>query len=365
MAPSLLVGSDFYDSDALAKGGTVAGASEQVQAALDFCRDWLRGDTSFLFHTSGSTGAPKPIALTRRQMEASVAATALALGLARDMGSLVCLPTRYVAGRMMLARGLVVGMNMVLVEPAADPLAGLQDSRVDFASFVPLQIETILGRGGVPALSRMHAILVGGAPVSDRLAAALRPLPAPIFHTYGMTETATHVALRRLSGPDASDEFVALPGVELTLDGRGCLLVNGPMTNDLWIATNDVVELRGADRFAWRGRADNIINSGGVKVQVEPLEVALEALLVDLAGEEWGERRYFAAGLPDARLGQIVTLVAEGSPLPRHTEDAVLAGLRRALGPFEAPRQLLYVPRFAETPTAKVDRAATLEAVRK
>ena len=165
--------------------------------------------------TSGSTGAPKPITLTRAQMTASARATGAALGLQPGMRSLVCLPARYIAGRMMLVRGLVLGLDMTVVEPAADPLADLyRAARFDFAAFVPLQLQTLLA--GPPhyraVLDEMQAILVGGAPVSTELEAALARLRAPVYHTYGMTETATHVALRRLNGAAGHGRVSAAAG---------------------------------------------------------------------------------------------------------------------------------------------------------
>jgi O-succinylbenzoic acid--CoA ligase len=227
-------------------------------------------------------------------------------------------------------------------------------------------------------LNGMTAILVGGAPVSAALEQQAQALAAPVYHTYGMTETATHIALRRLNGPDASPWFQPLPGVEIDVDARGCLRLKGPMTLDHWLQTNDLVDLAippqqppqasaSSDdgsrfelhvaRFRWLGRWDNVINSGGVKVQVETVEAA--------AGQAWlalglAERRFFVAGLPDARLGERVTLLVEGSPLPAAQEAALTAALAQALPAYEAPRQVLYAPRFVETATGKIDRRASL-----
>lgn len=326
----------------------------------------MRGDSHFPLLTSGSTGAPKAIELTRRQMEASARATAAALGLQPGQRSLICLPTGYIAGRMMLVRGLVLGLQSTLVEPAADPLAALdRDAFFDLAAFVPLQLQTLLD--GPPdrraRLDAMHAILVGGAPLEPALDAALRTLNAPVYHTYGMTETATHIALRRLNGAQPDAAFTPLPGVETRLDTRGCLQLRGPMTDNQWIQTNDLVELGEDGRFVWLGRVDLVVNSGGVKIAVEPLEAELAALLPALAGEGWGSRRFFLAGLPDARLGQVLALVLEGAPLLLAAEAALLEALRARFGPFRAPRRILTLPRFLLTPTGKIERAATLAAL--
>jgi O-succinylbenzoic acid--CoA ligase len=283
---------------------------------------------------------------------------------------------------MMLVRGLVLGLEMQVVEPAADPLAALPDGwQPDFAAFVPLQMQTLLDAAlHAPAdscfgeqterafryrrlLEGMHAILLGGGPVSETLGDAIRQLGAPVHHTYGMTETATHIALRRLNGPAAADAFVPLPGVELALDGRGCLAIRGAMTGGAWVQTNDLVDLRGDGSFAWLGRADNVINSGGVKVHCEQVEAAVGALQARRPNQPWAGRQVAVVGLPDARLGQAVTLVLEGAALAPAQEAELAAALRAVLDRFTLPRRFAYLPHLPQTPTGKIDRAGLLAAL--
>jgi O-succinylbenzoic acid--CoA ligase len=193
-----------------------------------------------------------------------------------------------------------------------------------------------------------------------------------------MTETATHVALRRLNGPDASRFFHPLPGVEIDTDDRSCLRVRGPMTLDRWLQTNDLVELARANlqpatcnlppatchlqlaTFRWLGRWDNVINSGGVKVQVEAVEAAV--------GQAWlalglAERRFFVAGLPDERLGEAVTLIVEGESLPPALEAALSARIVQSLQRHQALRRVVYIPCFIETASHKIDRRASLSSL--
>jgi len=370
----------WHDEMSLLNEKAISSASEQTQAVLSFVRSWLRGEEAFEIYTSGSTGAPKRIRLTRSQMEASAQATAAALGLEAGMNALVCLPVRYIAGRMMLVRGLVLGLNLIVVEPSSDPLAALPaDLSVDFASFVPLQMKTLLDVALVAdddqlssdararalayrrRLEAMRAILVGGGPISPGLEAQIRQIAAPAYHTYGMTETATHVALRRLNGPQASDRFVPLPGVETGVDERGCLHVRGPMTGGALLQTNDLVALQPDGSFIWVGRWDNVINSGGVKVHVEQVEATIETLAAEQPELGLAQRRFFIAGLPDERLGQRVVLVVEGAPLAEHQEALLRRALIRALPRHHAPRHIQYIDRFAETPTGKIERSSTLK----
>ncbi len=391
MTTSLAIGAQTYGlTDLLAWHDDHVSLSNNERTALDFCQRWLRGDAEFVVRTSGSTGAPKPISLRREQMQASARATAQALGLRAGMRALVCLPVRYIAGQMMLARGLELGLAMTLVEPASDPLASLPtDAFFDFTAVVPLQLQALLdGPASYRArLNQMQAILVGGAPVSAALEARVQAVAAPVYHTYGMTETATHIALRRLNGPNASPSFHPLPGVELAVDDRNCLRIKAPMTLNQWLQTNDLVELAPATchlqpatchlppatcnlqpatfdlppaTFRWLGRYDNVINSGGVKVQVEAVETAVERAWLALG---LAERRFFVAGLPDERLGEAVTLVVEGEPLPAAQEAALAAALAQVLPAYHVPRQVIYTPSFVETATGKIDRRASRPAV--
>lgn len=338
--------------------------------ALAFCRLWLSEQASFLLHTSGSTGTPKPIALTRLQMRVSAQLTGQVLDLQAGDPALVCLNIRYIAGIMMLVRGLELGLPMTILEPTNNPLASLNPKGppVLFTAFVPLQLQTILDTAAsddLAILNGMKAILVGGAATSPALEKALQPIEAPVYATYGMTETVSHIALRRLNGPQRSDVFTALPGVTLGTDERGCLHITSAATNFERIQTNDVVELLDPVRFRLLGRADMVINSGGVKVQPE----AVERIAQDVLAAYGSRPRLFVAGLPDERLGQRVVAFVEQSLPQQLTPDsgpwrAVQEAIRRQLGPYSVPKELILVPAFAETPTGKIDRNATIARIR-
>ncbi|WP_266366135.1 AMP-binding protein [Tellurirhabdus rosea] len=325
--------------------------TDYEREALSFCRDWRSGRETFVLQTSGSTGTPKPIPLTRTQMQASARLTGQTLGLTPGDGALVCLNIRYVAGVMMLVRGLELGLRMTVVEPASDPLETLPPPipPFDFTALVPLQLETLLSvPGRREVLNRMKAVIVGGAAVSPALEEALQAVQAPVYSTYGMTETVSHIALRRLNGSDRSDLFTALEGVELGVDDRSCLNIRSAATDFARIQTNDVVELREGGRFRLLGRADSIINSGGLKIQPEQVEAVLSPLLAP--------RRYVVVGLPDERLGEQVTLVLEAEKLPEALLAEVRHLVRSQMGPFFVPRQQRTLPVFPLTPTGKIDR---------
>lgn len=355
-----------------------AAQTDYEARTLDFCQRWQAGQTEFELTTSGSTGTPKSIQLSRSQLVASARMTGQIFKLLPGDSALCCLNVSYIAGTMMLVRALELGLNLTVVEPVANPLEGLEVGTgtlqvvedpwsglgiqpFDFHAFVPLQLQTILTETPefVPALNRAKAILVGGAAVSAELEAALQTIEAPVFSTYGMTETVSHIALRRLNGPDRPELFRVLDGVEIGTDDRGCLWVQGAVTNHERVQTNDVVQQVDPRSFRLLGRADLTVNSGGVKIQIEAVERAVESCLREhgLAG------RFLAWFLPDERLGQKLIGVWEKQTPQGVDLQKIETSLRKHLSRYELPRQWLVSPLFQETPTGKLDRRATVEEV--
>jgi len=327
--------------------------------AWQFCHDWLAGKETFVLHTSGSTGVPKPIALHRRQMAASAALTCKTLGLIAGDTALVNLHVQYIAGVMMLVRGMECGLRLTVAEPSSHPLTSMDThSRFDFQSYVPLQLQSILDGDPekVTLLNTAKAILVGGATVSEALEEKSQMVRAPIFQTYGMTETVSHVALRCLNGPNRQGFYSALDTISFQTDTRNCLVIQAPMLTEGPVITNDVVELLSPTTFRWLGRADHVINSGGVKVQAETVEREVGAVLA----ERTLSLRFFVAGVPDAHLGEAVCLFLESPPLSAELENNILQNLKTRLHKYQVPRRLIYVAVFAETATAKIDRKRIL-----
>jgi o-succinylbenzoate---CoA ligase len=305
-------------------------------------------------HTSGSTGAPKPIRLKREQMVASARLTQSALGLQAGMTSLVCLDPDHIAGRMMLVRSLVVGMNMIVIDPVANPFTKLDDRMpIDFTALVPYQVKSILSSPQRAQLNQVKNVLIGGGEVDRDLENQLKGFTSSFYATYGMTETISHIALRRLNGGE--DVFTALPGVNLRLDDRDCLTIQAAHLGAHPIVTNDVAELINATKFRWLGRVDFVINTGGVKVIPEKIENSMSELVARLGDN----RRFIVYGFPHETLGQQVTLIMEGNPLTSSKEISLLEEVRSVLPRFEMPRRVLYVSRFIETKNGKIDRKST------
>jgi o-succinylbenzoate---CoA ligase len=331
------------------------------KSSLDFCYEWLNGKETFILQTSGSTGMPKKISVTRNQLKASARLTAEAIGIQKNDTSLICLDTRYIAGIMMIVRSLETGMNMIIVEPSSNPLEKLEeDDTIDFTALVPLQLETILKSPQREKLNKIKNVLIGGAAINPKTIKELEGLICSFFATYGMTETLSHIALQKLNGINAQHFFQVLPGITITQDERGCLVVNAPHISSDLIVTNDLVELPASSQFRWLGRIDTIINTGGVKVIPEKIEAAISVLLDELKISN----RIFVAALPDALLGESVNLFVEGSPFPTQTEERIQHKFREALNKFETPKSIRYVSGFINTETGKINKIKTIALIK-
>jgi len=324
--------------------------------AYDFMGKWLEGTGEFVLHTSGSTGMPKPITVTRRQLEASAAMTGKALALGSGTRALVCLNVGYIAGLMMLVRGLELNWELTITEPTSNPISSLDAVGFDFVAMVPMQLQAILESPATGSqVSNLGKILLGGAPVNPALAKQIEALNVPVFQSYGMTETVSHVALKALNGPEASDSYALLPGIEYGTDERGCLFVSGAVTNHQKVQTNDLVEIKG-NTFRWIGRADNVINSGGVKIVLDQADQRIA-----LAFQELGiPNAFFCWWEPDEKLGQKLVLVVENEPAdigpPALSEE-----IRKHVSTYENPKHIYFAKAFAKTATDKIDKRGTFQ----
>ncbi len=337
----------------------------QERVTLSFCGDWLSGADSFEVETSGSTGPPKRICLSRQQMIASAHLTAEALGLRAGHRTLVCLSPAFIAGKMMLVRGLELDLGITVVEPALNPYEQLSEAKAgtfDFAAFVPLQLQAVVAAGDRTrsAFQKLQMVLVGGASVPDSLVRQLGDFPGRIYQSFGMTETASHVALRRLNGAEATEFYTCLPGVQISQDARGCLVVQSSVTAGRRLVTNDTVEILSQRTFKWLGRADWVINSGGVKVHPERVESAILETLSEIQGEGGGYN-CFVAGRPDDNLGEKVIALFEGSSSIEDVWPELQRRLLQRLSRFEVPREFYRLPAFEKTSNGKVDRTRTVQ----
>jgi o-succinylbenzoate---CoA ligase len=332
--------------------GTAWAEDEFEKNTISFIREWCNGRDEFVLTTSGSTGTPKPITITREQMEWSANATARALSLKKGMSSLVCLDTRFIAGQMMLVRCLTVGLEIHAITPSANPLQEYKwGKKIHFVAFVPYQLQTILRSQCAHLLNSIDTIIVGGSPLSSDDEDLLQGYSCSIYLTYGMTETISHVALRRVNGKERSPYFRTLQGISLETDNRSCVIIHCPYIGAK-VVTNDIVHLVNQTTFGWVGRYDNVINSGAIKIQPEQVEKSIEPLLKGLNIHG----RIAVSSLADAVFGEKAVLVIEGTELDETQKSEIIAAVRGVVQKFEVPKEVLTIVSFPETETGKLNR---------
>lgn len=357
-------------TDFTLNGNTFASESELLTysktISLDifsFLTDWFSDRNTITVKTSGSTGKPKVIQLKKEHMYNSALATGTFFNFKEGSKALHCLPIKYIAGKMMLLRALVLGWHLDVVDATSHPLDG-NTKQYDFCAMIPLQVQNSL-----TALHCIKKLIIGGAAISNRLLEKLKKVDIEAYETYGMTETITHIAVKQLNTkndchpecPDkfggrvsfleyqniAENYFEVLPSVKIAIDKRGCLLIDAPKISDDKIVTNDLVNIIDTRHFEWLGRFDTIINSAGVKIIPEVVEQKLASIL---------PFKFFIAGLPDEKLGQKVILICEGKP-----QDLTSFKIEKYLSRFENPKAVFFIKKFVETQNKKLNRNKTLK----
>lgn len=300
-----------------------------------FLLDWLDNKDYVFSQTSGTTGKPKAIKINKQAMVNSAIATGNFFKLNPGDKALHCLPCQFIAGKMMLVRAIVLGLEINLVFPTGTFLANATIN-YDFAAMVPLQVEN-----NFQYLNQIKTLIIGGAQPSNNLRKALKKLKTvKVYETYGMTETITHIAAKKIN----AQNFKVLPDIIIEKDKRDCLVINAPRIAENQIITNDLVEIVSKNQFKWLGRIDNVINSGGVKLFPEQIERKIKL-----------EQRFFITSRKDEKLGEKVVLVIESER--RDLETTLFSELNK----YEIPKEIYFIPQFIETKTGKIKRKETLE----
>ncbi len=303
----------------------------------DFILDWFDSKSYIEMQTSGTTGTPKIIRVDKQAMVESALATGDFFNLHAGNRALQCLPVKYVAGKMMLIRAIILGLDLDYVAPTSHPMEGLED-HYDFVAMVPMQAQNSLKE-----LHNVKKLIVGGAKISAALEQDLLKLPTEVYETYGMTETITHIAAKRVG----EKAFTVLPHVFISYDDRNCLVIHAPkIIKEEAIITNDLVELINENQFLFLGRLDNVINSGGIKLMPEQIEQKLSTGI---------KERFFITSKEDKELGEKVILVIEG---PSYDLDKSIFD---TLDKYQKPKEIIFVSKFKETENGKVLRKESLQ----
>lgn len=314
---------------------------------------WFNDESNFIVQSSGSTGVPKSIPLSKEEMRASAALTIITFGLNSLDKLLLCLPLTSIAGIMMLIRSIELKSDLVVSRPSANPfLAIAEDIKIDFAAITPYQ-----AKNSIHHLKEVSKIIIGGAPISSHLEKSLlaqkNVTNNEVYETYGMTETITHIAIRTLSTRTRHTElFRALKGVSLSTDERSCLCIRAEHLNNRLIQTNDIVQLKSTSTFEFIGRYDEMINSGGIKINPQKIEDTLSNLI---------EERYFISAEENEDFGHIPILVVE-SKKEKSYYEGILNSVHFDL--YHKPKRIYIIDEFVSSHSNKVDKIQSLKKTR-
>jgi O-succinylbenzoic acid--CoA ligase len=285
----------------------------------------------------------------KRRMLNSARITCDFLGLKQGDTALLCMSTDYIAGKMMVVRSIERGLQLITVPPSGHPLGAANNYQLSFAAMVPMQVYNSLQ---VPEekerLKQIKHLIIGGGAIDEAMERELRTFPNAVWSTYGMTETLSHIALRRISGPDASDWYTPFSSVEITQNADGCLVINAPEVCADTLVTNDIVEIEN-NRFRILGRKDNVICSGGIKLQIEEIERELKPYV---------RVPYIISKRKDEKFGEVVVLLTEGS-----TDEAKQI-CEKVLPKYHIPKAYIHVDQIPLTETGKPARKTALDIVK-
>ena len=323
----------------------------------DFFSEWNNDSDRVLVHTSGSTGKPKPMMVEKKRMLNSARITCDFLGLKPGDSALLCMSLDYIAGKMVVVRSIERHLHLISVSPSGHPLKDV-NKEITFAAMVPMQVYNTLQ---VPEererLTHIRHLIIGGGAIDASLEKELQALPGniAIWSTYGMTETLSHIALRRINGAEASEWYQPFDSVKISQTEEGCLVIDAPLVCAETLVTNDIVEIESYIynkveklRFRIKGRKDNVVCSGGIKIQIEEVEEFLKPHL---------EKPFMLAKKKDEKFGEIAVLLSENKEI-----KTVEATVRRLLSDYKywIPREFRYVEHLPLTETGKPKRSILL-----
>ena len=308
-----------------------------------FINEWFSPSEYIIAKTSGSTGKPKKIQLFKKYMRASAQATLSFFDLKEKDKILLCLPLSFIAGKMMVVRALVGGLDLYSTDPSSLPEIPMD--QIEFSAMVPMQVSNLLNENRM-ALDNMKKLIIGGSFIPDSILDPLQNIDTEVWQTYGMTETMTHIDARRLNGTEKSDFYTTLPGSEVSInDGR--IVIRAPHLGLKNLETNDLGELNENGEFNILGRADNVIISGGLKSYPEEIERKLSHVL---------NGNYMIGSINDDNLGEKLILFIEKDENAERSVFYLWKKIEKALQKFEMPKEIIFLPEIHRTSAGKVDR---------
>ncbi|MBM3177816.1 MAG: AMP-binding protein [Bacteroidetes bacterium] len=345
----------WYASDALAIRNDVKDSKKYLSALIDLLYWWHYGSDDLEVQTSGTTGVPKILRFSREEVKTSASISLKAIPILRGQHTLLAMDLKYVGAKMLVVRSLMAGADLTVVPPTSNPLLFQSPIKFHYASFVPFQINQILGNlVSKEQLNNIDTVLIGGGPLQSNVAEILSVMKGDFIHTYGMSETLSHVAIRRIK--DQSDLYTLLEGYQYQIEHDGFLSVISPFQKEV-IKTMDIAESISSTTFRLLGRADLLVNSGGVKLFPDLMEHKVRKVIQEFPGI----KDFMFTGIPDSMLGEKMILLIEGDQVLASDNLLILEKIRPLLNRYEVPKEIYNVGSFARNENGKIDRTRTLK----
>ncbi|MEZ4916978.1 MAG: AMP-binding protein [Chitinophagales bacterium] len=309
-----------------------------------FINQWINSKNYVIVETSGSTGKPKSIKILKQYMLESAKMTCQYFSLQEKDNVLLCMSAKHIGGMMMIVRAIYAKMNLIVVSPSANPLKDI-DTPIDFLAMVPYQVNKTLEQN-TEKLQKVKKLIIGGGTINYSLEQKIIKHQISAFHTFGMTETISHIAIRNIQ---KGKIFHCLQGISVAKNKDNSLVINAPTIGQAHLETNDIIELIDAHSFIWKGRKDFAIESGGVKMHPEMIEQKLASFI---------SNRFLVSSLPDDNFNNKLILIIEGKKvnLPKQ--------IFNALDKYEQPKEVFFIDKFVETESGKINRFKTTELIK-
>lgn len=311
-----------------------------------FLNEWYSDSSWISLMTSGSTGTPKKIEVKKSKMIISAKKTNIHFGISDNSDVLLCLSPQTIGGKMMIVRSIVGNFNLNIGQLNANPLQEI-DQKIDFCAMVPMQLINSLNYNS-EKLSKIGKIIIGGAPLPIEIENKISKININVFHTFGMTETLSHFAIRQI-GVDGKNVYNAMDGIKFSLS-ENKLIVDYPEILDQPLVTNEIVNLINDEQFEWIGRSDFAINSGGIKIFPEVIESKINSII---------QTPFFITSKSDKYLGERLILVIENSELIQLKKIDFL----NILNNYEIPKEVFAIPEFVRTESGKINRLETINLI--
>ncbi|MBR4970487.1 MAG: AMP-binding protein [Paludibacteraceae bacterium] len=312
----------------------------------EFLNEWNNNSQFISVETSGSTGTPKTLLVEKEKMIASARMTCQFLRLKPHDKALLCMSLKHIGAKMMVVRSLIANLDLLVTPPSKNPLADITEP-LNFVAMVPLQVYNSMQNPiEYERLKNIEKLIIGGGEIDKNLETNLTNFPNEVWSTYGMTETLSHIAMRRVNGPNASKWYQPLPNIKISTLSDGCLIIDAPHLSEETIVTNDIVEINANNEFKILGRKDNVINSGGIKIQIEEVEKVVGKHL---------NNSFTITGKKDIMYGEIVVLYYTPSA---HFSQEILTAINNELPKYHKIKEAICIEEIPLTSNGKIDRGS-------